>query len=466
MSRLVLTSALYDALEAEMLPSAAETCALLWGSFSATGQSTGRFVARELEHIPENAYAIRSPVRAQLNAEFIGHVCNEARRRRESVVFVHSHPDFDPIFSAVDDAGERELAALFEQRTPNLRHAALIYSKFGCAARLLGTQVELEVMVIGRTLQSKHPAAGCAFDQQMPAFTGDLVDRYERQTRAFGAAGQTMLRRLDVGIVGAGGTGSVVASQLAYLGVRSLAIIDNDTVEASNLNRLVGATSGSVGRSKVDTVGGFLNELRPDLELRMVCDKFPSQQTVRTLLNCDVVFCCTDSEGSRHVLNEIAYQYLLPVIDLGTEIDARRTPTVLQVRAQTLSFGLPCHTCTNFLDGDRVRWDLQPEAVRKADPYFRGGGEPAPSVISLNSAAASFAVNILISLATGSPSPRAIKGDMATGLFRAFTADIDPRCVSCSPHRGRLARGSSVPITGLSHAISTDTSNQTAVRQP
>ncbi len=449
-----------------MLSSSVETCALLWGSFSATGENVGRFVARELEQVPENAYTIRSEVRAQLNAEFVGQVCNEARRRRESVVFAHSHPDFEPIFSPIDDAGERELAALFEQRAPNLCPAAFIYSKLGCTARLLGTHRELEVMVIGRTLRSQHPAARRASEQQLPGLEEDLEDRYERQTRAFGAAGQRMLRRLDAGIVGAGGTGSIVASQLAYLGVRSLTIIDNDTVEASNLNRMLGAMPASVGRSKAETLGQFLSELRPELEIRTFREKVPSDTTVRALLNCDVVFCCTDSEGSRHVLNEIAYQYLLPVIDLGTEIDARRTPMVLQVRAQTLSFGLPCHTCTNFLDGNRVRWDLQTEAVRHADPYFRGGGEPAPSVISLNSAAASFAVNMLISLATGSPSPRAVKGDMATGLFRAFTADIDARCITCSANRGRLARGSSVPTIGLTHALSADTSNPITPRQP
>jgi hypothetical protein len=365
-------------------------------------------------------------------------------------VFTHSHPTFAPVYSAIDDEGERELAELFRLRTPGVTHATFIWSPQGCAARLLGTQRILEVFVIGHTLRSQHPSRREISDRQLPG-SAEAPDRYDRQMRAFGAAGQAMLRQLDVGIVGAGGTGSVVAEQLTYLGVRSVTLIDNDEVERSNLNRLVGASAESVGQPKASVVAGQIARVRDDLKVTAVMEKFPSSRTLEALFACDVIFCATDSEGSRHVLNEIAYQYLLPVIDLGTEIDARRTPMILQVRAQVLSVGLPCHTCTNFLDGNRVRWDLQSEAVRNADPYFRGGGDPAPSVISLNSAAASFAVNMLISLATGSPSPRAVKGDMATGLFRAFTADIEPRCVTCSPVRGRLARGSSMPTTGVIH---------------
>ena len=38
------------------------------------------------------------------------------------------------------------------------------------------------------------------------------------------------------------------------------------------------------------------------------------------LLDADIIFCCTDGHGSRHLLTELAQQYLVPVIDMGIEI--------------------------------------------------------------------------------------------------------------------------------------------------
>jgi molybdopterin/thiamine biosynthesis adenylyltransferase len=58
--------------------------------------------------------------------------------------------------------------------------------------------------------------------------------RYDRQIRAFGVAGQNILKSLRVGIVGLGGTGSIVLQELAHLGVTDFLLLDPDVVEESN----------------------------------------------------------------------------------------------------------------------------------------------------------------------------------------------------------------------------------------
>src|SRR5438132_536319 len=67
-------------------------------------------------------------------------------------------------------------------------------------------------------------------------------DRFHRQELLFGREGQKRVESRGVAIVGAGGLGSHVAQQLAYLGTRHFLLVDADRVRVSNLNRLVGAT--------------------------------------------------------------------------------------------------------------------------------------------------------------------------------------------------------------------------------
>lgn len=68
------------------------------------------------------------------------------------------------------------------------------------------------------------------------------MDRFDRQIRVFGQAGQRALGKLVVGIVGLGGIGSLVFILLVRLGVLRMVAVDPDTVEETNLNRLAGST--------------------------------------------------------------------------------------------------------------------------------------------------------------------------------------------------------------------------------
>src|SRR5439155_20523044 len=75
---------------------------------------------------------------------------------------------------------------------------------------------------------------------------GAPYDRYARQIPAVGKPCQHELRILRVGIVGLGGLGSLCALQLAYAGVRNFVLVDYDVVDASSLNRLVGAAPADI----------------------------------------------------------------------------------------------------------------------------------------------------------------------------------------------------------------------------
>ena len=64
---------------------------------------------------------------------------------------------------------------------------------------------------------------------------------YDRQARLFGDAGQDILRRTKVGIIGLGGAGSLLAEYLGRLGVGEFVLVDPDRAAVSNLPRLIAA---------------------------------------------------------------------------------------------------------------------------------------------------------------------------------------------------------------------------------
>jgi molybdopterin/thiamine biosynthesis adenylyltransferase len=276
-----------------------------------------------------------------------------------------------------------------------------------------------------------------------------ISDQFDRSVRAFGSQGQATLASLSVGIIGLGGIGSIVAEQLAHLGVRRLLLLDPDVLEETNLNRVVGATVQDIGRSKVEVAEKLIRRINPEIEVTAIAGNVIISNDAHRLLSCDFLFCCTDSHGSRAVINQLAYQYVIPTIDLGVRVQVR-SGTVESVtgRIQMLAPGLPCLVCHNLLDPEEVRRDLLSDEARARDPYIVGAAEPQPAVISLNGTVASLGVTMMLSAVVGLPDPARHQLVLfSRGIVRAAASDPLPQCVVCSLN-GVLARGDTWPMAG------------------
>lgn len=286
-----------------------------------------------------------------------------------------------------------------------------------------------------------EPATG----QQPYSFAG--APAFDRQIRAFGREGQRKLQELRVAIVGLGGTGSLVAQQLAHLGIRDFLLIDPDTIEATNLNRVAGATAADIGQLKVAVAERYIRTLDAAIAVQSLSADVVRQATALSLVSTDIIFGCTDLHGSRAVLQQIAYQYFVPCVDMGSVI-ARSSGDPLKIfgRVQLLAPGLPCLTCTGLLDAHEVRRDMMNEFERKADPYWIGAREPAPSVISLNGTVASLAVTMLLSMVAGVPMKgRSLLYNLGSSTLRCIGGAPTPGCFMCS-RAGALGRGSTQPL--------------------
>ncbi|HSV72102.1 MAG TPA: ThiF family adenylyltransferase [Methylibium sp.] len=414
---------------------AIETCAVGFVPSAATAGSAGRRrVVQALEPVPDAAYAVRTPIRASLTPEFMLDIVNRARAANAGIALLHTHPGADALegFSSVDDAGEAPLAAYFKSRLPERTHAAGVVTARTLHLRALGCGAPLDAVGVGSTVRHYgEPLDLQATDQ-----------RYDRQVRAFGETGQRRLRSARVAVVGAGGTGSFITHQLAHLGVGQLLLVDHDTVDTSNLNRLMGATPADVGLPKVAVASKAVSAINPSTRVEAVIGDVVDEAVAAKLLEVDFIFGCTDSMASRAVINQIAYQYLIPVIDMGVAIHVRDGHIAsVTGRVQMLSPGLGCLVCADGLDGQQVRWELMSAAQRRADPYFENASVPQPAVMPLNGVVTSAAVAMFLSAVTGYPGDaRLLHYDGLRSSMRPQILPPRPSCIVCSGE-GALARG-------------------------
>jgi molybdopterin/thiamine biosynthesis adenylyltransferase len=434
-SELCISQADLAELRERLLGDDVEGCAVLFVSTCTRSDGQVRLLTREVMFPSEEQYEARTTVYAQLSPAFVAGISKKAKRAGLGLVFVHSHPKTDHAeFSLIDDAGEELLARFLHVRGVDGPHGSLLLAAKALRARQLGKDNEMRVVSLGdrRTLESDPMVAGHSRSHEI----------FDRQVRAFGAAGQEQIEALRVAVVGLGGTGSIAAQQLAHLGVRRFVLIDPDVVEATNLNRIVGSRPSDIGAAKVDVAANCLAAIRDDIYARTVVGDVVHSRVARELIDTDLILCCTDSHGSRSVVQQIAYQYMIPCIDMGSTItQSEGRITGIFGRVQLLAPGMPCLWCSHLLDPTQVRRDMANEAERRLDPYIVGGAEPAPSVISLNGTVVSLAVSMVLALVAGVPIPaRHVIYNAMNSTLRSVRGKSSNNCFICS-RSGALAWG-------------------------
>ncbi len=437
MTDLIFDSPQFDNLRAGLLSYSTEAAAILISREVPTARGS-RLLVREAHIMSDAQLAYRTSVGIEIKPEIVAQFSQKARSENASLTFVHTHPgESHAAFSSVDDAGERRLKSFLDRRNADHTHVSVVISPEGVAGRLIGGDEAIRVFQIGRTLD-----VFCDDHILRPE-----VDAFDRQIRAFGIDAQARLSALRVGIVGVGGIGSVIAEELTYLGVTDLILVDPDVIEPSNLNRVVGTTFRDIGQSKVGVAARWIADLRPNHRISAIKGSILMTRIARELLNVDFFFICTDSNGSRAVLNQLAYQYLIPAIDTGVAIAAKESSVTSVVgRVQMLAPGLGCLTCAELLDTDAVRTDLMTDYERQADPYFIGATVPQPAVMSLNATIASLAVTMFLGAVVGIPvDARFQLYDAIRGTVRPVLHNPVAACVVCS-QRGALGRGDEWPL--------------------
>jgi molybdopterin/thiamine biosynthesis adenylyltransferase len=155
-----------------------------------------------------------------------------------------------------------------------------------------------------------------------------------------GIEGQRRILAAHALIVGAGGLGSPAALYLASAGVGRITLVDNDTVDLTNLQRQILHTTSRVGWPKAESGRATLAEINPEIEILALNERLADQRLVELVKSASVVLDCTDNFATRHAINRACATHRVPLVS-GAAIRFDGQVSVFDTRAADT----PCYAC-------------------------------------------------------------------------------------------------------------------------
>jgi molybdopterin/thiamine biosynthesis adenylyltransferase/rhodanese-related sulfurtransferase len=170
--------------------------------------------------------------------------------------------------------------------------------------------------------------------------TKDQEMRYSRHTLLpeIGVKGQIKLLESSVLCIGAGGLGSPSSMYLAAAGVGRVGLIDDDVVDATNLQRQILHNIERVGLHKVDSAEKTLRGLNPDVKVDKHKARLDSSNVMDVLSRYDVIVDGADNFQTRYLVNDAALKLGKPVVHAS----------IFRFEGQLTVFpaqGSPCYRC-------------------------------------------------------------------------------------------------------------------------
>ncbi len=465
--QLILPEGLYRKLHAHLFPGDGdEHGAVIVAGIARTNQGV-RLLARDVRlAVDGKDYVPGRRGYRMLKAEFIREQISHCRDEELVYLAVHNHGGYDQVAFSSDDLAshERGYPALLDIAR-GMPIGALVFAQNAIAGDIWlpgGKRVALsEAKIVGRSLRKLTPA---------PVKRHVHVDfAYDRQARLFGDAGQDILCKSKVCIIGLGGAGSLLAEYLGRLGVGNFILVDPDRVDITNLPRLVAARQvdalawlgrkrlpqwmrdmvGRLCRPKVDMAKRNILRANPRANVTSIFGDFVDLEVVKQILDCDYLFLAADSARARLLFNAIVHQYLIPGVQVGAKVSTdKESGNINDVFAvtRTVTSEAGCMLCNGLINASRLQQESISEKVRKAQAYVDEPGVVAPSVITLNALSTSQAANDFLFYMTGLRNQdvpvRYLRSHPITGRVFQDTPRQSPECTECgTSSSSRLARG-------------------------
>ena len=457
--RLTISGGLYAELQRHLFPGDGDEHGAVILAGTCESDRGLRLVAREI-HLAKDGvdYVPGKRGYRMLRAEFIQSRILRARDRRLAYLAIHNHGGTDSVAFSRDDMAshERGYPALLDI-AQGMPVGALVFARSavsgdlwfpGCDRALLS-----HATVVGHRRQLLFP---------MPERKAAAVGMYDRQSRLFGDAGQELLRRTRVGIVGLGGAGSILAELLGRLGVGEFVLADPDRADVTNLPRLIGARrrdavvqswvprviADRLRRPKIRMAARNIRRANPKVQIEAMTRNFLDEDVAAHFTDCDFLFLAADTMGARLLFNAIVYQYGIPGIQVGAKIPVAKDGSVGNVfcvsRMVTPEQG--CLWCNGLINPGRLQDEAVPATARRGYAYVNDPGVVAPSVVTMNAIACAHATDDFLFHLTGLKYDEAETGWFRWNSRRAVAGYDMPRrdvdCLECSKNgNSRLGMG-------------------------
>jgi adenylyltransferase/sulfurtransferase len=255
--------------------------------------------------------------------------------------------------------------------------------------------------------------------------TDEQLLRYSRHILldALGIEGQERILATRALIVGAGGLGSPAALYLASAGVGKITLVDDDSVDFTNLQRQILHIQARVGMAKAESGRQALAAINPEIEIVPLQQRLSGAALDALIATVDIVLDCTDNFATRHAINRACVHHKKPLVS-GAAIRFDGQVSVYDMRRDDA----PCYHCL-FPEGDDV------EEVRCA---VMGVFAPLTGIIGTMQAAEA------LKLAAGigeSLSGRLLLLDVLDMEWRTVRFKKDAGCMVCGPTAAGQAPG-------------------------
>jgi molybdopterin/thiamine biosynthesis adenylyltransferase/rhodanese-related sulfurtransferase len=254
--------------------------------------------------------------------------------------------------------------------------------------------------------------AGQAFDRPF-VMTPDQNLRYARHTMLpeVGENGQVALLKSRVLCLGAGGLGSPAAYYLAAAGVGTLGMIDDDVVDASNLQRQILHATDRIGTPKVESAARTLTGLNPDVKVVPYRTRLSSENVMEILADYDVIVDGVDNFPTRYLLNDASLKLNKPVIHAS----------IYRFEGQLTTF-IPGQGCYRCLYPNPPPPDMAPSCQEA------GVLGVLPGVVGVLQATET--IKVLLNIGK-TLSGRLLMYDALATKFRELKLRRDPNCPTC-----------------------------------
>jgi molybdopterin/thiamine biosynthesis adenylyltransferase len=155
-----------------------------------------------------------------------------------------------------------------------------------------------------------------------------------------GIEGQQKLLDAHVLVIGAGGLGSPAALYLAASGVGRITVIDNDTVDLTNLQRQIAHNTERIGQAKVESARIAMHQLNPEVAIEALPERADEARLAELIADATVILDCTDNFATRHAINRACVAHRRPLVS-GAVLRFDGQISVFDLR----DGALPCYSC-------------------------------------------------------------------------------------------------------------------------
>jgi molybdopterin/thiamine biosynthesis adenylyltransferase len=170
----------------------------------------------------------------------------------------------------------------------------------------------------------------------------DQLLRYSRHILLdeLGIEGQQRLLAAHALVIGAGGLGSPVALYLATAGVGTVTLVDDDTVDLTNLQRQIAHQLASIGQAKVASAARSMAAINPDVRVIALRERADTARLAELAAIADVVIDCSDNFATRQAINVACVAQRKPLV-AGAALGFDAQLSVYDTRDPAQ----PCYAC-------------------------------------------------------------------------------------------------------------------------